>query len=138
VVAILGGSGFQHGETSRLLRPFLRWLLPDWSPAQIGELHGWLRKGAHVVEYAITAALAYRALHLTRGPLARRAAALPVLGLVACVALLDEGRQSRLTHRSGSARDVALDVAGGALGLAAASWLVRRRSDDTEGGPGDG
>lgn len=135
VIAGLGSSGFQHEQTSRFIRPLLHWLFPDWSDADVAGLHGWIRKGAHVTEYAIAAVLTYRALWLTGRASRRLAAALPTLGLVAGVALGDEGRQALVESRTGSPRDVALDVAGGALGLGVAPWLVpwlggRRREDE--------
>ncbi|NNL66895.1 MAG: VanZ family protein, partial [Myxococcales bacterium] len=58
---------------------------------------------------------------------------LPTLALVAAVAALDESRQTGLEGRTGSARDVALDLLGGALGFGLAPWIVHRpeeRGDD--------
>jgi len=135
VIATLGGAGFEHQQTSRFIGPLLHWLFPTWSEAEIAGLHGWIRKGAHVGEYAVVAVLAARALWLTGCAPTRAAVAWPVLALVACVAAADEGRQATLAGRTGAARDVALDVAGGALGLALAPWIVtflgvRRRAAD--------
>jgi len=124
VIAALGSSGFQHEQTSRFLAPLLRWLLSDWSDAQVAALHGWIRKGAHVTEYAIAAVLTFRALWLSGRATTRAAAALPILALTVAVAVVDEARQARVKTRTGSPRDVALDVAGGALGLAIAPWVV--------------
>jgi len=137
VIAGLGSSGFQHDQTSRFIGPLLHWLFPDWSDADIAGLHGWIRKGAHVTEYAIAAVLTYRALWLTGRASTRLAAALPTLGLVAGVALADEGRQALVESRTGSPRDVALDVAGGGAGLGLAPWLVpwlggRRRENEPD------
>jgi len=124
VIAGLGSSGFHHEQTSRLLAPLLRWLLSDWSDPQLAALHGGIRKGAHVTEYAIAAVLTFRALWLSGRATTRAAAALPILTLTAAVAVADEARQARMETRTGSPHDVALDVAGGALGLGIAPWLV--------------
>src|SRR5712691_7353535 len=70
------GSG-EH--TSRILLPLLRWLLPWATPEALDAAHLLLRKSAHVTEYAILAALWFRAFRrggrrVDRRPgLARRA-----------------------------------------------------------------
>ena len=51
--------------------------------------------------------------------------ALLALLLVAGVAAVDEGRQALLESRTGSARDVGIDVAGGAIGLSALVGVTR-------------
>jgi VanZ family protein len=107
----------------------------EWSRRGIGPLililgltreqadlvHFFIRKGAHVLEYAVLAFLAFRAtgLSLERG----RAAACAFL-LCAAVASLDEANQATKATRSGTPRDVALDLAGAALGL-----VVRQQVD---------
>src|ERR1700720_2539031 len=47
---------------SRFLIPFLRWLDPNISFATIAKIHVALRKIGHLTEYAILAALFWRAL----------------------------------------------------------------------------
>jgi len=138
VIAGLGSSGFQHDQTSRFIGPLLQWLFPDWNEPQLADLHGWIRKGAHVAEYAVAAVLTFRALWLTGRARTRLAAALPTLALVAGVAVADEMRQAALESRTGSPRDVALDFAGGLGGLGVALWWTpwlgdRRRLRDEEG-----
>ena len=44
-------------HTSRFFVPFLRWLMPDLSLATIETIHAAIRKGSHLAEYAIFAAL---------------------------------------------------------------------------------
>lgn len=74
-------------------------------------LNSIIRKSAHVLEYGILGALAWRA--------SRR---LPVSLLVAlAVASTDEFRQSFSPLRTGTPWDVLLDVCGAALGV----WLYR-------------
>ena len=119
------GEGFSASSTSRFLGPLLRWLFGEVDPATVKSLHHALRKAAHVVEYGLLALLCYRALRMTiRTTLVRHA--LVALILVAAVAASDEARQSRLAARTGSAADVALDLAGGLAGLALAGWLCHR------------
>src|SRR2546422_2752155 len=60
-------------HTSQLLLPALRWLLPWATPGQLATVHRLLRKGAHLFEYAILAALWYRAFMRERNLSARAA-----------------------------------------------------------------
>lgn len=128
VILGLGGAEFGAGQTSRYLLPLLRWLFPDLTVRSYYELAMGIRKSAHVVEYALLGALAFRALwlSLTRtNPFAR--AALLALGLAASVALADELRQSTLESRTGSPWDVALDVSA-ALAAIALALLWKRHA----------
>lgn len=134
VIVVLGGGGFPHQETSRILVPLLHWLFPDWDPQRVADAHGLLRKLAHPTEYGVLGALAWRALWLTRPP--RAARVLPALMLVALVSSADELRQSTIASRTGSPRDVGLDFAGGVAGVLVAPPVLRRlsrRKDDGDG-----
>jgi VanZ family protein len=84
--------------------------------------HVWIRKGAHVAEYAALGGLADRALAAGGGPVP----ALRAAGLALAVAGADEALQSLSPRRTASARDVALDVAGAGLGIAAVRRWRRR------------
>jgi VanZ family protein len=120
VAVIMGfaSAGFSASSTSRLLTPFLRWLDADMSWERIGEIHFLARKFAHTFEYAVLAILGFRAFRISLAvPLAY--VALLTAGIVLAVAGIDELRQSWLPTRTGSMADVALDFAGGALGVAA-------------------
>src|ERR1051325_5369443 len=48
-------------HTSRFIGPFLRWFAPDISEATIASVQLVVRKCAHLTEYAVLAALLYRA-----------------------------------------------------------------------------
>src|SRR6266705_4116904 len=62
-VIFVGSTGVMSAEqTSRFLVPFLRWLDPQISFATIAAIHFALRKLGHLTEYAIFAALLWRAL----------------------------------------------------------------------------
>jgi len=103
-------------HTSQLLLPALRWLLPWATPGQLHTVHRLLRKGAHLTEYAILAALWYRAFTRERNHSAR-AASWTAFAISLAWAALDEWHQSFLPSRTSSAMDVALDGAGAALAL---------------------
>ncbi|HUR83437.1 MAG TPA: VanZ family protein [Thermoanaerobaculia bacterium] len=84
------------------------------------EVNAMVRKTAHVTEYAILALLAWRA---------RRTWAVP-LAICLLVASADETLQARTATRTGSPRDVALDMCGAVAALVcvpgARARLVRR------------
>src|SRR5881396_3590805 len=101
-------------HTSQLLLPALRWLLPWATPGQLHTVHRLLRKGAHLTEYAILAALWYRAFTRERN-LSARAASWTAFAISLAWAALDEWHQSFLPSRTSSAMDVALDGAGAIL-----------------------
>lgn len=118
IAVILGFSGdeFSAGSTSRIIGPLLQWLFPHLDAAARLALHLWVRKLAHLTEYAALGLLVFRALRLSLAiPLARTA----LLGLLVVlgVAATDELRQAFLASRTGSLVDVGIDCAGGALGV---------------------
>ena len=116
VIWIFSGESFSAGSTSRFLTPFLRWLDPDISHQAILRVRFYIRKAAHLTEYAVLAVLTFRALRLSLDVSALRVIGL-AMGLVVTVAALDELRQSFLATRTGSLTDVAIDFTGGALGV---------------------
>ncbi len=114
----IGSTDVMSAEhTSRIIEPFLRWLHPAVSPATIASVQFLLRKVAHVSEYAVLAALFYRALVNTI--CAGRAFVAAAIVLLACLAYAttDEFHQSFVPSRTASARDVAIDVSGALLAV---------------------
>jgi VanZ family protein len=116
LILLFSGDEFSAGSTSRIFGPLLRWLLPDAAPATLLGIHLWVRKTAHLVEYALLGVLAFRALRLTLDVSLPRTALLGLV-VVLSVAATDELRQSLLASRTGSLVDVGIDLAGGALGV---------------------
>lgn len=101
---VLSSSLFSAANTSKILEPILRWILPAATAATIAILHGLIRKAAHFTNYAILFWL------LLRGPLTGRPYA--ALGICVLYALLDEGHQIFVPGRTPSLYDVALDSSG--------------------------
>lgn len=123
----LSTDSFSAQETSRIIGPLLDFFFPGLEPAARAAVHAAIRKSAHVFEYAVLALLVWRACLLGTRAHGLRAATV-TLALVAAVAMLDETGQGRRAARTGSARDVALDVAGGAAAVvAAAAWRRHAR-----------
>ena len=117
VVWLAGSDAMSAHETSRFLGPLLDWLLPNLDAADRVLLLGLARKSAHVVEYAILAALLLRALLLSHQRTLARAS-LIALGASLALAVTDEWRQGLSTVRSGAAGDVGLDLAGALAAIA--------------------
>jgi VanZ family protein len=101
----------------------LRLLAPWATPAQLHAFHGLVRKAGHFAEYAILAALWYRALARGRSLAPRRAAAI-AFAISLAWAMLDEARQSLVPTRTASVVDVAIDGVGALLAMlvAATGW----------------
>lgn len=113
LVVLQFSSGGYSAEWSLLgLRPLI--LKFGLTPEQADLLHFFIRKGAHVFEYAVLAFLAARAAGLS---LAAAPAAACAFLLCALVASADELHQAGEPTRTGTARDVVLDLAGAGLGL---------------------
>ena len=116
-------------QTSRIIGPLLRWLKPDLSAEAIAQVQFFTRKGAHVTEYAVLAALLWRAV---RG--SAPAAKMSLLfftswGICAVFAVSDEFHQSFVPSRTASPVDVIIDVCGALTGLLIClSAAARRRS----------
>jgi VanZ family protein len=104
VIFTLSTSAFTAANTSRIIDPILRFLIPGISGPAVDVVHALIRKAAHFTEYCILFWL------LIRGPMVGR----PYQALMLCViyALLDEGHQIFVPGRTASLYDVALDSTG--------------------------
>lgn len=135
----LSADPFSATTTSRFLVPLLEWLFPELDRQGFLMLHFLVRKGAHLFIYAVLGALALRAWRVTGG-LPAWGQAVAALLLVVGTASADELGQSASRFRTGSPTDVAIDTAGGILGVAAMlGWQRRRalRSRSPRGGTPD-
>lgn len=121
-IAVIMGLGSGLGamnETSRFIRPLLEFLFPSTPPEILSIYHGYIRKVAHITEYAILAVLARRAFIDFWKP------SMLAIGFVLVVATADELNQSFDARRTGTPVDVMVDVAGGVIGLAI--WWIGSR-----------
>jgi VanZ family protein len=131
VIFLLSSGSFSEPSTGSLLRPFLRWLFPEWSSSEIRSLHHAIRKAAHMGVYGVLALLSFRALRLSLTASARRLAGL-ALALVLGTAASDEFLQSFSQTRTGSLWDVGYDLAGGVVALALLlGWRLRSGGSGT-------
>lgn len=127
VIFLLSSSTGSMSETSRFIRPLLEFLFPSASDETLRVIHGYIRKSAHLTEYALLAFLAYRALAAATHDILRHGRFLIPLVIVLSVASIDEFNQSFNTARTGSGWDVLLDAAGGILMIAFLLMLEKTR-----------
>jgi lipopolysaccharide/colanic/teichoic acid biosynthesis glycosyltransferase len=98
-------------------------------PMQEGDWQRWLlRKGFHIVEYAILGVLFYRVLAMNRQEF-YPSHALGAVCMTVAFAGLDEWRQTFIPYRSGRLLDVGIDTIGAGLGLAMACNGAKRLFD---------
>ncbi len=102
-------------NTSRFVRPFLEFIFPAAPEEILIVYHGYIRKLAHVTEYAILAFWAFVAFKNSSVKFLRRFWFVCAFVLVLVVASIDETNQSYLASRTGSIYDVLLDGSGGLL-----------------------
>ncbi len=95
--------------------------LPDFELADFA-----IKKGAHLLGYALLSAAYLRALGGSGPPQPRLAWLMSVI-----YAGTDEFHQSFVAGRSASLWDVGIDAFGALLGLVAAAWLSRRYSPNS-------
>lgn len=107
VILWLSTGRFAAAETAHVIIPWLEALLPWLAPEQLDALHWLLRKGAHLSEYALLAAL----WRLALAPGGRAGWKWP-LGLSILTAAVDELHQAITLSRGASVADVLLDAAG--------------------------
>src|SRR6266581_5114086 len=118
-VIFVGSTGVMSAEqTSRFLVPFLRWLDPQISFATIAAIHFALRKLGHLTEYAIFAALLWRALRCGTCLQAKMSIFFLLAWLAAAIfAVTDEFHQTFVPSRTASPIDIMIDICGAMIGL---------------------
>ena len=130
IIVTLSSDVASAEHTEHWLVPVLR-LIASWAtPTQIEAMHGLVRKGGHLTEYAVLASLWYRALARGRHLTSRSAA--PIAFAISLIwAIVDETRQSFVPSRTASAKDVALDGIGASLAMLVATLGWRTVIDRT-------
>jgi VanZ family protein len=127
---IFSASADSHSyeHSSLFVEPFLHWLFPQMSEAQVKAIHHLIRKCGHLTEYAVLALLLWRAV---RRPVKKdpRPWIWPEAGLALAIVFLvaasDEFHQIFVPTRTALVSDVFIDTAGGAAGLLAL-WAIGR------------
>lgn len=112
-------------QTSRFLVPFLRWLDPAISFQTIVAIHFALRKIGHFTEYAILAALLWRALRGTFAELSLATVSLSAFVTAAAFATSDEFHQSFVVTRTATLHDVMVDCIGALVAILLCAMFSR-------------
>ena len=128
VIFFLSSGEGSMTHTSYFVEPVLRFLFPDISGSTLEIYHGYVRKMAHLTEYAVLGLLASRAFFGSSRSLLRRSWFVFAVGLVLLIAAADEFNQSFEPSRTSSPRDVLIDLLGGIAGAMFYSIWVRRRN----------
>lgn len=128
-VIVYESTRLSSNVTGAYLWHILRWLHVPLSAHAFSELHHILRKAGHVTGYGILCLLAFRAWFHTLGGVLHKSlrprCAWLALSLTLLTAILDEWHQSFDPARTSSARDVGLDMVGGAVFLILALFVFR-------------
>ena len=122
-------SAFSSDETSKVIIPFLNFLLHNPTQEQLLFLHHVIRKAAHVTEYCMLAMLVYRAFKVdVSNPAVVR---LLTMVFIAVTASVDEFHQSFVPSRGPSVFDIGLDCIGGLIALALMwAWRTSRMIEE--------
>ncbi len=128
---------FQH---SRIIEPFIRWLMPSLSDAQVDSVIFAIRKCAHFTEFAILALLLLRAVRRSGAPKTGSwswRSAFTSFAVLVMYAISDEVHQAFVPTRQASALDVLIDSSGGlaALFIAWALTSCRNRLNGRQRSP---
>ena len=128
LIFTVSGDTRSFSNSSRIIGPLVKWLLPRLSEAQVEDVVFFARKCAHATEYAILAWLFWRAFRqhfsVPSKTWSWRLAWLAWLGST-IYAATDEIHQCFVPNRQGSAWDVLLDSFGALLGVGII-WLIGR------------
>jgi VanZ family protein len=116
---------FSAEQTGGFLIPFLAFLFPEATPAQLRAAHVAVRKLAHFGEYLVLSVLLYRALAPGDGWSPRAAGV--ALALAALYGAADELHQGLLPSRTGSVADTVIDFSGALAGQGLVAAWARRR-----------
>jgi VanZ family protein len=115
-------------HTSRFIRPLLEFLFPNSPEETLQIYHGYIRKLAHLTEYAILAFFASRTFFYSSKQILQKYWYLFAFTIVLMVASVDEYNQSYNLNRTGSIYDVALDCLGGTIMIAILTIYLRKTS----------
>lgn len=125
LVLFLSTNQASMSNTSRFIRPLLQFLFPNAPEETLIVYHGYIRKLAHLTEYAILAFWASRAFSKSSINFLRRFWFVFAFVLVFLVASIDETNQSYIASRTGSIYDVLLDASGG-LAMISIFYLIKK------------
>jgi VanZ family protein len=104
---------FSAENTSSIIEPILRFLMPGISLQSLNIIHGLIRKCGHLTEYLILSLLLFRAFRSGSVELKTLRWAFFSIIIVTIYAAGDEFHQSFVATRTASLVDVGIDITGG-------------------------
>ncbi|MGI8811154.1 MAG: VanZ family protein [Pyrinomonadaceae bacterium] len=134
VIFFLSSGEASMSHTSYFVEPVLRFFYPDITDVTLQIYHGYVRKAAHLTEYAALGFLASRVFYSSSHAFLRNRWFAVAAVAVLIVASLDEFNQSFEPSRTSSTRDVLIDLAGGVTATVLYwMWHARSRTSGNEG-----
>lgn len=127
ILLAASGERFSSSETGGIISSLLSLIGGSVNAVTFTVINFVIRKAGHVLAYGLLGVLFLRAI---RGPLTGWTIpwSATALVLTLAVASIDEWHQSTTLTRTGSASDVALDLAGAAIALALFRWRSARQA----------
>ncbi len=127
-VLLASFDGLSARNTGSIVVAILHWIAPFLDASTVARIHFGIRKLAHVTEYGVLSALYTNAQRLGRDAVFNAQWSAVAVAICATTAVVDEWHQSYVPSRTGSPRDVAIDILGATL--AQLVWFaVWQRSD---------
>ena len=114
-------------NTASVIEKILRWFANDPSERLVRGLNYGLRKFMHFFEYAVLAGLLFRAFRADSAERWQWRWAIYSLAVISIWASLDEYHQTTTSDRTGSVRDVLIDVSGGLFMLGAIAYFYKKK-----------
>lgn len=114
---------FSAQNTSLIIEPLLRFLMPRASAHKIEMLHAVIRKCGHFIEYFILGLLLFRSFRSNSGEFVTWRRVLYSAVIVVLYAFSDELHQSFVSTRTASVIDVGIDTMGGIFAQAVSAFV---------------
>ena len=125
IMAYFSTDVFSSDNTRSVIERILSWFLPHVGHHTINDVNHYVRKTAHFTEYAMFAALVFRAMRADSTLRWKLSWLIGSFLIVACWSLLDELHQSFTRTRGASIYDSMLDSSGGLFALLVITALAR-------------
>ena len=125
VIFLFSTSAFSGDNTSRIIGPILKWISPEISNESIAFVQFFLRKTAHIIEYAFLAILLCNAIVRRLKEFSAKVLIVRSVFISLIYAASDEWHQSLSAGRIGSLMDVSIDGVGALFGALSFLWIFK-------------
>tara|TARA_Y100000766_G_scaffold124449_1_gene106916 strand:- start:15 stop:470 length:456 start_codon:yes stop_codon:yes gene_type:complete len=125
VIFLFSTSAFSGDNTSRIIGPILKWISPEISNESIAFVQFFLRKTAHIIEYAFLAILLCNAIVRRLKEFSAKVLIVRSVFISLIYAASDEWHQSFSAGRIGSLMDISIDGVGALFGALSFLWIFK-------------